>query len=182
MEEIKKFELTDAEKRKYINALTPEVIALRKRAGISQGELASFIGVSRQSYGDIERKTRTMSWNSYLALILFFDYNAKTHDMLHSIGAFPGGLLKQFNDGEEPRPFDVNAFFKDQSMPILEKLDDQALHTIKTLIMIEYARCTGNSGDSVVKAFDGITFRNVPGGSVDAAKAVKSIREKNKKK
>ena len=34
-----------------------------------------------------------MSWNVYLALILFFDYTKSTHDMLRHLSAFPDDLV-----------------------------------------------------------------------------------------
>ena len=77
-----KWKLTDEEKQMLIAAITPELIPLRSKAGISQGELANLIGVSRQTYGAIERGDREMTWNTYLSLVLFYDYNQKTHQML----------------------------------------------------------------------------------------------------
>ena len=59
-----KWTLTSAEKEKYISALTPELVVLRTKAEISQEELAELIGISRQTYGAIERKVRQMSWST----------------------------------------------------------------------------------------------------------------------
>ena len=63
-----KWKLTDEEKQMLIAAITQELIPLRSKAGISQGELANLIGVSRQTYGAIERGDREMTWNTYLHL------------------------------------------------------------------------------------------------------------------
>ena len=58
MEEISKFFLTEEEKDKFIDALTPELALLRAKVEISQEEIANLIGISRQTYGSIERKAR----------------------------------------------------------------------------------------------------------------------------
>ena len=92
-----KLTITEEEKSTFINALTNELPALRAKAGVPQDELAKIIGISRQTYGAIERKTRKMSWNVYLALILFFDYTKSTHDMLRHLSAFPDDLVDKFN-------------------------------------------------------------------------------------
>lgn len=78
--------LTEEEKDKFISALTPELVLLRTKAEISQEELANLIGVSRQTYGAIERKSRKMSWSTFLSLIMYYDYNQKTHKMIRAIG------------------------------------------------------------------------------------------------
>ena len=155
-----KWAITDKEKEKYIEALSNELIMLRNKAGVSQEELSYIIGVSRQTYGSIERKNRKMSWSTYLALLMFYDYNKKTHHVLRAIGAFPHDIIKRFNEGEENINLDVGTFLGDGSQSIINKLDKAALHSIRSMIMLEYARCTQIPGDAVIKAFDGIEFTN----------------------
>lgn len=162
MENMIKYTVTDKEKERFISALTDELIMLRTKAGISQDDLSSLIGVSRQTYGSIERKHRRMSWSTYLALVMFYDYNKKTHQILRSTGAFPHEIIKKFNNGADEVDVDVGSFLGDGSASIINKLDDQALHSIRTMIMVEYARCTETPGDVVIKAFDGINFTRLP--------------------
>ena len=104
MESGSKWLLADADKEKFIAALTPNLPVLRAQAGISQEELANLIGVSRQTYSSVERKVRNMSWNTYLSLVLFFDQNKKTHTMFRMLSLFPKELAACFNneraDGE----------------------------------------------------------------------------------
>ena len=38
----------------------------------------------------------------------------------------------------------------------LSALDDQGLHTVKTVLNVEYDRCKSNDSDAVVKAFNNI--------------------------
>jgi len=158
MSKDKHWSFTEEEKIIHILNLTHHLTTLRTQAGLSQEELASTIGLSRQSYGTIERNTRTMSWDTYLALIMFFDYHTKTHDLIRSLGCFPYDLIKKFNDDEPPSKIDINSFMPINTDFILSSLDEQAINNIKMIIMIEYARCTKTSGDAVVKAFDGVTF------------------------
>ena len=42
-----------------------------------------------------------------------------------------------------------------------DQLDDQAIHAIETMIMVEYARCNNLPGHSVVKAFNGKSFGDI---------------------
>lgn len=45
---------------------------LRTYLGISQQELAEYIGVTRQTYCALEQGKRKMSWSVFLSLFLFF--------------------------------------------------------------------------------------------------------------
>ena len=56
MENIKNWLITEKEKDELIEELTNELAVLRSKAAVSQEELSKIIGISRQSYGDIERK------------------------------------------------------------------------------------------------------------------------------
>ncbi len=174
-----KWELTKAQQKRYIDALTQELVLLRARLGISQAELSKLIGVSRQTYSSIENGNREMSWNTYLSLIVFYDNNAATHNMLRKTDAFPQDLFNQFNEGqmEHTRQMTSIAGIPDS---ITEKLDAQAFHAIRTMIMVEYARCTNLPGESVVKAFDGVQV-TAPSKQSDfrLLSAMKSIRDRN---
>lgn len=80
-------------KDSYIEVLSENLVALRAKAGITQEELANIIGISRQTYYAFETRRRDISWNTYLALILFFDTNVNTHTMLRDINAYPLELI-----------------------------------------------------------------------------------------
>lgn len=180
MEELSRVFLTEEEKNKFIDALTPELALLRAKAEISQEEISNLIGVSRQTYGAMERKSRRMSWNTYLSLILFYDYNKKTHKMIRNISAFPHELIKRFNEGEEPNEFELGLLFRADTKRIIEALDDQALSTIKSILMVEYSRCTKISGEALVKFFEGIDFTKGPASEKDknTSRALKNIKRK----
>ncbi len=149
--------LTAAERKTYIAELKKELPFLRLKAGISQDDIASVIGVSRQTYGAIERGDRPMGWNTYLSLIFFFDNKEETHDLVRGTNAFPHKFIEGIN--VEDLSAEKMMLSLTESCPdVFSKLDATAIETIRTLIMIEYARCTKQSGDSVVAAFDGMNF------------------------
>lgn len=87
-------ELPELDKDKLIDILTEDLPMLRAKLGISQDEISSIIGVSRQTYSSIETKKRRMSWSTYMSLILLFGYNDKTTNIVEAIGAFPVSLRK----------------------------------------------------------------------------------------
>lgn len=80
---------TAEEKDALISRLTVELPALRGAVKATQDEIASAIGISRQTYNAIEMQKRKMSWNTYMALILFFDYNPNSHYTIRQLDAFP---------------------------------------------------------------------------------------------
>ena len=62
---------------------------------------------------------------------------------------------------------------------ILNALDEQGLQSVRTVMMIEYARCKNMSGDAVIKSFDGRRFDGeLTKDDIQAASALKRIREK----
>lgn len=68
-------ELSDSRKEELITILSKELVVLRAKSGVSQDELSKGIGISRQTYQAIESGKRRMTWRTYLAVLLFFDYN-----------------------------------------------------------------------------------------------------------
>lgn len=162
MENKDKWIFTEEEKEKFIDALTEELSVLRAKASISQDELAKLIGISRQTYGAIERKTRKMSWNTYLSLILFFDYTEATHEMIRSIKAFPLKLVNSF-DKEKQSESEKSEIFDVMTKEINQKLDERALHAIKTVVMMEYARCSDLPNELLLKTFGGKIVSNDEG-------------------
>lgn len=150
--------LTDEDKEEFIDALSENLPALRAKVGVSQGDLAQLIGVSRQTYCAVESKLRRMSWSTFLSLILFFDYNQSTHQMLRSINAFPEGFVDGMNKGKKDAAFSSDDIFGANLTEVVGCLDEQAMHAIRTVLMVEYARCANLPGDAVLKSFNGMNF------------------------
>lgn len=150
MDNESKWLLTDEEKDNFIATLSPNLTVLRTKAEISQEELANLIGVSRQTYSAIERKIRKMAWSTYLSLVLFYDYNQKTHKLIRQLAIFPQELIICFNDGIDYSDFELSSLLGKKSQEIMESLDEQAKGAIRAMVMMEYARCkTGSNGEVI---------------------------------
>ena len=177
MERISKWSLTDKEKERFITTLTPHLAILRTKAEISQEEIANLIGVSRQTYSSIERKIRKMSWSTYLSLVLFYDHNQKTHQLMRQLSLFPTELVIRFNEGTDFSSFETSSLLGNKTQDIVEHLDKQAQQKIRQVIMQEYARCTKSQGDAVIKSFDGTyrIFNDVTTRDIQALNAIKAI-------
>ena len=132
--------ITDAKKQEYINKLLPQLTTLRARVGISQDELAGLIGISRQTYCLTESGSHAMSWNTFLSIIMFYDYNTRTHDLLRSTGAFPEDLFYQFNLGMIGRDNSVQVAAGETAAEMVEALDESGNRAVKLALANEYAR------------------------------------------
>lgn len=75
---------TKSYKETLIGNLTEALPILRASIGISQDEIAKYIGVSRQTYCALEQKKRMMSWNTFLSLVLFFYTNDNSKKVMES--------------------------------------------------------------------------------------------------
>lgn len=181
MEQRLDWNLSVEEKAEYIRRLTNELVTLRAKAGIPQDELSRIVGISRQTYGAIERKDKDMSWGTYLGLLFFFDQNKQTHQLLRQTGVFPDELILHFNNGESSGDAISEDGINFPVKEMLDSLDDQGIHAVKTLLMVEYARCKGLPGDVVIKSFDGQSFSDdITSNQKEVSAAVKKIKEKRK--
>lgn len=179
MEQRIDWRISEEEKKTYIKMLSDELVTLRAKAGIPQDELSKIIGVSRQTYGAIERKDKEMSWSTYLALLFFFDQNKNTHQLLRQLGAFPEKLISHINNGEADASVEISGLGEFPIQEIIDSLDEQGVHSIKTLLMVEYARCKQMPGDAVIKSFDGRAFtEDITEDQEEIAKAIRKIKEK----
>ena len=73
--------------------LVYELPVLRARLGISQAELAKRVGISRQTYNNIETGKKKLNWLTFNALIAVFNTNDETSSMLERIDGFESELL-----------------------------------------------------------------------------------------
>lgn len=74
--------MDDITKEKLIDRMTENLPVLRKKADITQTELAEMIGVSKFTVLAIEKKQRKMTWNTFLSLMMVFTKNKETDKML----------------------------------------------------------------------------------------------------
>ena len=84
--------MDDIEKKRdreeLIQTLTGALPILRAAIGISQGDIADYVGISRQTYCALEIGKRQMSWNTFLSLFLFFISNSETNNLLKTKKGF----------------------------------------------------------------------------------------------
>lgn len=170
----KGFDIAEKAKEILVSKLTDELIFLRTKLGLSQDELSNLIGISRQTYSTLETKKRVMTWGTYLSLILIFDNYEQTHEIIRNSGIFPYMLFGNAgNKLKEKSVLDFSGLLIDE---MKDKLDDQALHAIETVIMLEYARCNKVSGEAVIKAFDGRHFVKITEQDKEIADVINSIK------
>ncbi len=86
----KKFwEFSKTDKELLAKRLAIELPALRGKVNASQEEIASAVGISRQTYSAYETRNRLIPWSLYLALLFYFDYMPSTHYMIRQLELFP---------------------------------------------------------------------------------------------
>lgn len=74
----------DVKKTLCIIQLTNDLPVLRACLGLSQEEVASRIGISRQTYNSIEAQRRPMTWNTCVSLITLFARHEKSRKLMES--------------------------------------------------------------------------------------------------
>lgn len=77
-----------------IERMADNLPVLRKKLKLSQENLASIIGSSRNTVMLIETKKRKMTWNTFLSLVLLFDKNEETTLLLRALGIYTDELDK----------------------------------------------------------------------------------------
>lgn len=75
----------DFEKEYYQKLMAEHLPELRKTLGISQSDLAEYIGSTRQSINSIENKKRPMMWDTFMSLMLLFISNNDTKKQLDDL-------------------------------------------------------------------------------------------------
>lgn len=84
-----RWSLSKKRKEELISELTPELRMLRVKADMTQEELANIIGLSRQTYSQIELGNKVMSWNTYLSLLFFYRSVESTARLLLVLDVYP---------------------------------------------------------------------------------------------
>ena len=135
----KHWSISNEKKQEYIDKLLPQLSSLRAKAGLSQDELSSLVGISRQTYCLTVSGSRGMSWNTYLSIVMFFDYNMKTHDLIRRTGVFPEDLFHHFNPGDNTN--DTRTFVGIPELnSMFDSLDDAGKNCVRLTVAMEYAR------------------------------------------
>lgn len=80
--------MDEDQKAVLIKNMADNLPILRKKLDVTQSELASKIGVSRNTLATIEIGKKTMTWNMFLSLILIFTKNEDTEKLLSVLGIY----------------------------------------------------------------------------------------------
>ena len=72
----------------YVTKMTENLALLRTSISLTQERLAELIGLSRFTLIAIEKKQRTMTWNTFLSLILVFRANEKSRILMETLGIY----------------------------------------------------------------------------------------------
>lgn len=91
-ENVDDWAMTNEEKDILISKLTEYLPTLRGTVKVSQEQVANAVGISRQTYNSIELKKRKMSWNTYMALVFFYDQQPNSHLLLRKLEVFPSRI------------------------------------------------------------------------------------------
>lgn len=81
-------------KKIAVDILVDELPSLRAKIGISQDQLAEYVGLSRQTLSAIETRKRPISWQTFLSIVLYFTLNTKTNTTLKLLPGFIEALQK----------------------------------------------------------------------------------------
>ena len=68
-------EITYEKQQEMINQLVQKLPQIRKEMKISQTEFGKKVGLSKQTISSIERGSVNLSWNNYLAIMIFIMAN-----------------------------------------------------------------------------------------------------------
>ena len=172
--------LSDQERNWLTSQLVKELPTFRTKLGLSQDEFAGLLDISRQTYSSIETGKRKMSWTLFLSLILLLDNNSLTHEFLRNAGLFPQKIFQNTDLGIVDQV--LASFNAPTDENIKKRLDNQALHVIETVIMMEYARCNNMSSEAVIKAFEGRRQARVSTQAVRAREALRAIKTGSEEK
>ena len=88
------------EKLEIMQLLRDELPVLRAKAKMSQEDIAERIGISRQTYSSFETGNRTMTWTTFLALIMYFQNNPSTSQLLNGVEGLSAGLKELLNSDD----------------------------------------------------------------------------------
>lgn len=89
--------ISEQQKAEVINNMTKNLVALRTMLHLTQAQLAEMMGITRQSLVLYETGKRSMTWNTYLSLLLIFTQRQETNNLLSIMGIYPDELKEIYS-------------------------------------------------------------------------------------
>ncbi|HBT63590.1 MAG TPA: hypothetical protein DEB10_02870 [Ruminococcaceae bacterium] len=84
--------MNEMERLEYIAKMAENLPTLRTKLNMTQEELANLIGVSRSTVILFEKGQRSMTWNTFLSLILIFSKNSDTNKLMKALDIYTDEL------------------------------------------------------------------------------------------
>lgn len=81
-----------------VENMTKNMSVLRTMLHLSQAELATLIGVGRQTLVAIETRKRKMTWSTFLSLLFVFSQNKETNSLLEIFGIYSPEMKEIYSD------------------------------------------------------------------------------------
>lgn len=157
MIELSKWNISEETKEIYIKKMTQELQKFRIMLGLSQSDIANLVGISRQTYSAIETKKREMSWSTYLTLATLFSSNETTSHTFFELNIFPNSMaegLQDYPKSDEPK-IPLFCGTSNNAVKMIRSLDEKGIHALETVLLLEYARCTNQSGEAIIRSYNG---------------------------
>lgn len=89
--------MNDEERELVMKNMVENLPILRSKLNISQEQLASLLGVTRQTISNFESGQRKMTWSVFLALVLIFFRNDPTKPLLVALNIYTPTLNNYLN-------------------------------------------------------------------------------------
>jgi len=86
-------------KRAAVDNMVKNLAVLRTMLNLSQAELASLIGLGRQSFVAIENRKRNMTWSVFLSLMFVFSQHPQTRALLELFEIYTPEMKQLYCDG-----------------------------------------------------------------------------------
>ena len=92
------YELSENSKQMVIDKMLDNLAVLRTMLHLTQAELATLIGLGRQTYVSIENRKRKMTWGTFLSLMFVFSQNEETKKLLDLFEIYTPEMKKIYSD------------------------------------------------------------------------------------
>lgn len=89
--------MDENERNNLMNTMANNLSILRSKLDISQEDLATLLGVTRQTISSYESGQRKMTWSVFLALVLIFFRNEPTKKLLVALNIYTSELNSFLN-------------------------------------------------------------------------------------
>ena len=87
-------------KQDLCKKMASNLSTLREKAKLTQDELATRLGLSRQNISAVENGKHEMTWSTFSILIMFFANDSETKQIMIALGIINKDVVKIFNISE----------------------------------------------------------------------------------